>query len=286
MIISVWNQEDDDNSKMFTALLASIASLLYTTKVTVLENSMSDRLLGDMIFGNTYSDELREDGARFSSKGAGGNIIPYIESRYLKTGRMKDVVEIVERSLYYIPQYNDGSKEVFDLEFYDKMFEYKEQAQRISDHLLIATARDDNFTTPHVLEAADKVLVLIPFNAFSVNRFLDNYRSLRSKCILVSVVHESLLKSREHAARFLKNYGFKRNECFLVGYTDQVERYAAKGRILDYMRENLSHKDPEEQEFLAEMRRLCEEVFGKKELGIGFRSATINEVLKKRGAET
>ena len=286
MIISVWNQDDRDLSKAFTTLLASVATLLYPTKITVLENSMSGRLIGDMMLGNTYSEELREDGARFYEKGAGGSIVPYIESRYLKSGRMKNLVEIVERGLYYIPQYNDGSKVVFDLDFYDRMFEYKEQAQKISDHLIIATARNDSFTTPHVLEAADKVVVLIPFNALNISRFLDNYRSIRSKCIMVYLIHEDLIKNRENANRLMRNYGFRKNEYYIIGYTDQMEYSEVRGKILDYIRENLEHRHPEEQAFLNSLRRLCEEIFGKKELGMGYRSSTINDVLKKRDPES
>ena len=83
----------------------------------------------------------------------------------------------------------------------------------------------------------------------------------------------------------MRSYGFKRSEFFFIGYTDEVEYSAARGKLLDYMKHNLEHRDMAEAVFLSDLRRLCEEIFGKKELGISYRSTTLNEVLKKRSTD-
>ncbi len=288
MIISVWNQEDQDNSRVFTTLLASIATLSYKRKVTIYENSMGDKLLGDMMLGNTYSERLKEEGAWVCSKGAGGTIVPYVQSKYLRSARSKNMVEIVCRHLYYIPQYNDGSKIVFDLNFYDKMYEYKEEAQKISDHIIIATAKEESFTTPRVLGTADRVVVLIPFNEDSISRFLDRYKSIKSRCILVQFVHEDMIRNKRRISKMMKGYGFSTSQYRILGFTDKLDYAIRKGNVIDYIRDCIENRDknPEELPFINSLQKLCIDVFGRKELGLAIRSTTIHDVLKKRDPDT
>jgi len=280
MIISVWNQENTDNSKVLTTLLAAHGAYAYPVRITVLENSMSDHLLGDMMLGNDYSDSLREEGARFTSKGAGGSLIPFLESKYMKTGKSESLVEIVERGLYYIPQFNDGSKVAFDLDFYEKMFDYREQAARFSDHLLIATARQDNFTTMRIVEGADLVVVLLPPEEYALSRFLDNYRSIIKKCLFVCMV-PSMNKCDER--ELSKKFDKRGSSLLLLRYSNNFLLSKEEGRLIDYVRGNIySEENTEDSNFIKGIAELSSKLFGRNNYGISFKSTRLGSLLQKR----
>ena len=284
MIISVWNQEKNDKSKILTTLLAAHGAYAYPCRITVIENSMSDYLLGDMMLGNDYSETLREEGARLSSKGAGGSLIPFIESKYLKAGKGSSMVEIVERGIYYIPQFNDGNPAVFDLDFYERMFDYREQAARYSDHLLVATARQDNRTTMRIVEGADMIVVLLPPEEFALVRFIDSYRSIIGKCIFVCMVPSGINRAEERRLR--KNFELRGSRLFLLRYSQNFIMSKEDGRLIDYIRNNISIENgSEDSAFIKGISELSAMLFGKNNYGISYKSTQLGSFLHKRNTD-
>ena len=262
-VISVWNRENEahDFSRVLSVLIATIGVISYPYRISIMENSMSDCMMGDLMFTGSYSKMLREECFYSVSPGRYNPMVEHISSRYFKKTH-ENLVEIRENKIYYITQLHDTAREVYNMFLNDNITQYERQAEKLSDAFIIATEYKNNITSMRILDDADRVAVILPVNAYKLERFLDDYASLKEKCIYVFVIKNSLDYQESEVIRE-KFYRIKRRIIFLH-LTDELEEAINNGRLMDYVNECYpASRYSTERNLIYEIEKLIEFVFSR-----------------------
>ncbi len=234
MIVAVWNYCRVDVSKRVAALLALAGINSYGVSVALFENNINGELFGDMFIDRQYSRTLREDGMRYADRGRGEKARIFMEGKFNRRCYGNNLVTLIDDALYYGVQYNDENYNVFNENIVMRYTEFIAEAEQKADYHLIAIDRGDNSSSIRIVDDADKVVVVISPDDYDFNRFFDNYRMIRYKCIFVLVSKRHIPKRTLDHLKSM--YGLKNDELFEYVETETLCDYVLTSGIMEYVK--------------------------------------------------
>ena len=232
MLVAVWNNCKTDKSRELATLLALSGVNNHQTSVALFENNVKGSLLGDMLIDRRYSQILREDGMRYVARSEVGRSRMFIENRYKRRCYGENLVMLIDNALYYGVQYNDENENVYNDNIGMRYTEFLAEAEKRTDYQLIATDRGENASSLQIVDDADKVVVAITPEDYDFNKFFDNYRMIRYKCIFVLVSDEKI--SKKEKDHFKSVFGLVGSQLFEFVETEEFKDYAAMAKVMEY----------------------------------------------------
>ncbi|MDD6102753.1 MAG: hypothetical protein PUB67_06585 [Clostridiales bacterium] len=268
MVISVWDHTNEKFGTSFTSAIGVIITYMYRCKVLLAENGAPGQSIGDVLIDRDYSRELAGGSFFHACRGMGEGLATWVGKRFGRQ-HIDRYVEIIERTLYYVPQHNDMNKEPFELKMYYEIDDIINSAAYFSNHLVINTDRSSNLTSKIILSEAEKVVVLLNESPADFQFFIQNYKSIKHKCIFVIV--EPYYKKSNKLTELLLIYGINRNQIFQLNYTEDFLYHADNGRILEYVQVNYKcTRYNSERKFMDQLKACTTEIFMRKEKLSGF----------------
>ncbi len=282
MVIAVWNHDESGKSSVFITLLSTAAACMYPScKVTIFENSLSDPTIGDMIFGNRYSHTVKEDTFYNSGRNAEETVAKIVSEKFGRKVRRNSLLEIIDNSLFYIPQYRDINREAFNYYFNYNLYNYIEIAEDWGDFTIISTEKSENISSPEIIDISKTVLVMMPLSQRRSLEFLDKYNSVRNKCFFVYLVPYYV--PIDEVRKAVANLRISGTRLIILPCTENLEIQIRRGRVMDYVRKNIScTRQSEEYVLISKLRRAVQLIIGTNYAGVSYRIQEATSMLGKR----
>lgn len=281
MLLAIWEQGDEGMDNVLITLLSSAAVFMYPCRITVFENSVSGTMIGDMIFGTEYSQIMRENTAYNTGRNFEETAAKAAAEKYERRIRQNCLLEVIDNALYYIPQPGDINKNAFDYDFYDSLFTYIEEAEKISDVTMICTERSQSLSSPIILDSAEVVLVIMPLSHKRFVEFLDKYHSIVGKSFFVFM--QPYYISKEELKKVFANLNLSRNKIIVLPYTENLEIHIRKGKVVDYVRNNIAcSRISAEYAFISKLKKTVQLILGNNPGGLSYRIQQMTSLLDKR----
>jgi hypothetical protein len=283
MIVSIWNHNGEDMSSAFQAALSLTAVCIMPCSIIMLESVAGNKVLGDILLDANYSNQLKEEGVYRTMTNYGDGLADYVSSKYNKRIKGINAVEILRESLYYLPQFSYEKTEVYDRLLCCDIYSYMLEAEQIADYTVINTARAESMASVEIIDAADKVIILIGPNYFEFSAFMDKYRSIMSKCFFVVFAKKG---SFENNVKWLySKLGIKPDKFFIIPYTNEFVRYAQAGNMSEYFHLFWDcNRYSAEFKLLNGFKNLSEVIFGRGYEGINLRAAELTSIIQRKRA--
>ena len=280
MLIAIWEHGSKGKDNVLITLLASAAVFMYPCRVTLLENTTSQNMIGDMIFGNSYSELVREETVYNTGRNREETVAKTVADRYERRIKKDILLEIIDNSMYYIPQLSDVNQTSFDYIFNDNLYGYLEMAEEMSDITMINAKMSQSLSTPAILDTADYILIIMPPSPDRFVEFLDQYHSVLGKCFFV--IMEPYYLSKE-VKRVLADLNIPKNKIIFLPCTDYLENHIVRGKVVDYVKSciNCSKASPE-YTLISRVKKTIQLVMGHNPSGTSFRIRQLSSILNSK----
>ncbi|MGN0164667.1 MAG: hypothetical protein ACI39R_00650 [Lachnospiraceae bacterium] len=281
MLLAIWDQDDNGLDNVFATMLSTTAVHLHPCKITLMENSSSETMLGDMIFGKNYSQVMREHTVYSTGRNIEETAARTAADKYERRVKNKYFLEVIENGLYYIPQLNEPNKSAFDYSFYNKFYTFIEESQNLCDCTMVCTDKGQCLSSPYILDFANLVLVIMSLSHQKFVEFLDKYHSIVQKCLFV-IMKPFYLDQTEIKKIFL---GLKipGNRIIIIPCTECLEAHIQKGKIVDYIKNNIDcQRGTSEYLLINRIKKTVQTVLGKNWGGISYQAQQISSLLNQR----
>jgi hypothetical protein len=281
MIVSIWNHNGEDMSSAFQAALSLTAVCTMPCSIIMLESVANSKVLGDVLLDVNYSNQLKEDTVYRTLTNYGDGLADYVSSRYNKRIKGINAIEIIRESLYYLPQFLYQKSDVYDRLLCCDIYSYMLEAEQIADYTVINAARAESMASVEVIDAADKVIILIGPNYLDCSAFMDMYRSILSKCYFVVFAQKGTF---ENDINWLySKLGIKPDRFFALPYTNEFTRCVQAGTILEYFQQFWNcNKYSSEFKLMNGFKNLSEVIFGRGYEGINLRAAELTNIIQRK----
>ena len=283
MLIAIWEHGSKGKDNVLITLLASAAVFMYPCRVTLLENTTSPNMIGDMIFGNSYSELVREETVYNTGRNREETVARTAADRYERRIKKDILLEIVDNSMYYIPQMSDVNQTSFDYVFNDNLYEYLDMAEEMSDITMINTRMSQSLSTPTILDSADYVLVIMPPSHERFVEFMDQYHSVLGKCFFI--IMEPYYLSKE-VKKSLVDLNIPKSKLIFLPCTEGLENHILRGKLVDYVKLyiNCSKASPE-YVLINRIKKTIQQVLGHNPSGTSFQIRQLSSILNSKDYE-
>lgn len=281
MLLAILEQGSTEMDNVLVTLLSSAIVSMYPVKVTLMENSSSKAMIGDLIFGNGYSKQVKENTIYNTGKNMEEKIAQYVSNRYDKKIKRSYLVEVVDNKLYYIPQLNRLNKIIFDYSFSENLYTYIEEADIISDITMISTRQSMNLSSPVILNDADIIVVRMPLSHKMFVEFLDKYHSIVYKCYFVCMPPDYV--SKEEIKKAVSVCGVPKSQIIILPCTEKLEMHIQNGKVVDYVQNNIMcSRVSSEYLFISRLKKLIRLIVNNNVGGLSYQVHQIAAILGTR----
>lgn len=160
------------------------------------------------------------------------------------------VIELLERGLYYVPQFTSNA-DLYDYQFQCDLLPLLKKYQEIA---FIDTQRENTISSKVILEDADIVVVLLRQNMDEIQSFFQNYSSLVPKAFFI--ISDYQKKSPVNLQKIVSEFGFRRDCIGVIPHSEEFGLAAAYGRMIEYISSNyMSSEEKESRYFMQELKK-------------------------------
>ncbi len=234
------------------------AVLAYPFKITIFENHYSKNGVLRYLYPRKWLYRVAEAADGYGRFGEDVR-------RHGNTGDYP-VIELLEKGLYYVPQFTKNA-DLFDYQFYCDLMPVLKQYSEIA---FIDTQRGNAISSKLILEEADVVVVLLKQDMYEVQSFFQNYSSLVPKTFfIISNYHR---KSKVNLSKIISEFGIRKDCIGVIPHSEEFQFAAAYGRMIEYISSNYVRSDRRENhDFMQELKKttflLMQQVAFNRELG-------------------
>jgi hypothetical protein len=141
-------------------------------------------------------------------------------------------LEILDKSLYYIPNNNQTNKEAFDYNLYDNINHILKALETFADITYIDTSNQNSLSSKIILEEVDLIVVNLVQNTAMIEHFFNNYSSILSKCVfLISSYHK---KSNLDINKISKSHLIDKSNIAAIPYNVEYQEAVLQGTVVEF----------------------------------------------------
>ena len=281
MLLAIWDQDGKGLDNVFVTMLSATAVYMHPCKITLMENSASDEMIGDMIFGNGYSEILRETTVYNTGRTVEETAARTLAEKYQRRIKKNHFLEVIENGLYYLPQPSDPNKKTFDYSFNNNLYTFIDESEEICDYTMICTEKEQCLSSPYILDQADMVLVIMSLSHRAFVEFLDKYHSIINKCMLI--IMKPFYMDQLEVKKLFSNLGISKGRLVIVPCTESLEIHIQKGKVVDYIRNNINcSRGTSEYLLINRLKKIAHAVFGGNYYGLSYQAQQFNTLLTRR----
>ncbi len=236
MNIAFWAPQGGDAAAGLCALLAASAALRFPCRTVVLDNYLAAKNLGSLLLGERF-EEIRQSYRQFQADiKRGDTFLQFLSRETGKRIRGRKALEIIPDGLFFCPMNQSLPKDVFEYGFMEELPDLFEYCAETFDASFWNLEANRNFTTPWLLEQADKVVVLLPGSWEAFQKFFEDYKSLLHKSLIVLQEQPFMTLSMASLIRRIrKKYALPKEQLYGWCASANLQCALAEGKTVEYL---------------------------------------------------